>query len=41
MNDKQWEEVATHTYRLKVEGGWLYRYSSADSSCTMVFVRSR
>ncbi len=27
----EWETVTTHpdTYRLKVEGGWLYRFASA------------
>jgi len=35
----QWELVAELTFRLKVPGGWLYRYWVADyQSNFMVFV---
>jgi hypothetical protein len=31
---KKWEQVATDTYRLKIEEGWLYRWHNT----TPVFV---
>lgn len=33
----KWEIVTDYTYRLKVPGGWLYRYSFT-SDAVMIFV---
>ena len=34
----KWEFVALDTFRLRVPGGWLYRYSPNDEMFTMSFV---
>lgn len=44
MSDNQWEMVLDHdqvnsippTYRLRVEGGWLYRVGGPDGATTFV-----
>ncbi len=38
---KEWEQIADYTYRLKVEGGYLYRYIKMyfeSVAVSMVFV---
>lgn len=37
MATRKWEEVAYETWRLKVPGGWLYRYREFGNP-TMAFV---
>ncbi len=34
----EWDDVTWRTYRLKVEGGWLYRYGYSEA---MTFVPER
>lgn len=38
MATHEWEPVGSDTERMRVPGGWLYRYTSASGDVALVFV---
>lgn len=38
VSDEKWEDYAIFTQRLKIPGGWLYRYGVRGYDGPMVFV---
>ena len=38
VSDEKWEDYAIFTQRLKIPGGWLYRYGVRGHDGPMVFV---
>lgn len=36
-NNQEWERISAYTYRLKIDGGYLYRYN-APNETGLVFV---